>query len=95
MHYHDGTPVALGDIVEVPVQSGGARAQVVMLDETYEHLNIERGFLSSVKTDRVLRQGSVVIEWLGENPFAHAHPKYAPVGKYMFIDIDEHVIHTG
>lgn len=93
MRYYDGTAVTLGDIVQVPIPSGSGRARVVMLGETYEHLDIDPGFLSWVKSDRVLRQGAVVIEWLGENPFAHDDPKYAPVGNYMFTDIDEHVVH--
>ena len=92
MRYHDGSPVALGDVVDVPVPSGTARARVVMLGETYEHLGLDPGFLSWVKTDRVLRHGAVVIEWLGENPFAHDDPRYAPVGNYMFTDVDEFVV---
>lgn len=55
MHYHDGSPVALGDLVDVPIPSGTARARVVMLGETYEHLDIDPGFLSWIKADRVLR----------------------------------------
>jgi hypothetical protein len=91
MRYHDGSQVALGDLVEVPIPSGSARGRVVMLGDTYEHADIEPGFLSWVKSDRVLREDSVVIEWVGENPFAHNDPKYAPVGNYMFTAIDEDV----
>jgi hypothetical protein len=92
MLYHDGSPVRLGDVVDVPVATGIARARVVMLGDTYEHLQVEPGFLSWVKTDRILRSTAVVIEWLGDNPFAHNDPQYASVGNYMFTDVDEHVV---
>lgn len=92
MRYYDGSPVALGDVVDVPVPSGTARARVVMLGDTYEHLHLDQGFLSWVKTDRVLRPTTIIIEWLGENPFAHDDPQYAPVGRYMFTDVDEFVV---
>jgi hypothetical protein len=91
MRYHNGSQVALGDLVEVPIPSGTGRARVVMLGDTYEHSDVEPGFLSWVKSERVLREDSVVIEWVGENPFAHNDPKYAPVGNYMFTALDEDV----
>jgi hypothetical protein len=91
VRFHDGRIVALGDLVEVPVPSGTARARVVMLGDTYEHLDIDPGFLSWVETERILRPISVVIQWLSENPLAHDDPKYAPVGNYMFTDVDEWV----
>jgi len=91
MRYSDGSPLALGDVVEVPVPSGTARARIVMLGDTYEHLDIDSKFVLWVKSDRVLRENAVVIEWLGENPFSHDDPEYAPVGNYMFTDVDEHV----
>lgn len=94
MRYHDGSPVALGDFVEVPIPIGTARARIVMLGDTYEHLELDAGFLSWVKTERILRESAVVIEWLCENPFAHDDPNYAPVGNYMFTDVDENVVHV-
>ena len=94
MHYHDGSLVRLGDLVDVPVPAGTARARVVMLGDTYEHLNVEANFLSWVNAERILRNIAVVIEWIGENPFAHDDPQYAPVGNYMFTDVDEHVVHA-
>jgi len=94
MHYHDGSLVRLGDLVDVPVPAGTARARVVMLGDTYEHLNVEANFLSWVNAERILRNTAVVIEWIGENPFAHDDPQYAPVGNYMFTDVDEHVVHA-
>ena len=92
MKYHDGTTVSLGDVVSVPIPSGTAEARVVMLGDSYEHLEIDSGFLAWVQRDKVLTASSVVIEWLGDNPFAHDNPEYAPVGNYMFSAIDEHVV---
>lgn len=88
MQYYDGSLVTLGDIVFVPVPSGTARAHVVMLSETYEHLDIEAQFLSWVKKEKVLEFMSVVIEWLEVNPVEHNDTRFAPVGNYMFSSLD-------
>jgi hypothetical protein len=89
MKYHDGSTITLGDLVTVPVPSGAAKARVVMLGDTYEHLGIDPSFLSWVKSEKVLKNTAVVIEWIGDNPFAHDDPQYAPVGNYMFSPADE------
>jgi hypothetical protein len=91
MKYQDGSTVNLGDIVRVPVPGGTARARVVMLGDTYHHLNLDESFLSWVKEERKLGATSIVLEWLGSNPFSHNDPRYAPVGNYMFSPVDEHV----
>ena len=91
MKYHDGSTVRLGDVVTVPVPDGTAKARVVMLGETYEHLDIDRGFIDWVKKDKVLEATSIVVEWLGANPYAHDDPRYAPVGNYMFSPLDDSV----
>lgn len=91
MNYHDGSTVQLGDIVKVPIPKGTAKARVVMLGDTYEHLDIDTQFITWVKADKVLKPGCVVIEWIEDNPFAHSDPRYAPVGQYMFSALDEWV----
>ena len=91
MNYSDGTPAQLGDIVRVPIPNGSARARIVMLGATYQHLDIDPGFVSWVTSDKVLRVDSVVIQWLDANPFAHDDPRYAPVGNFMFTPLDEFV----
>ena len=91
MKYHDGSNVRLGDVVRVPVPSGSAKARVVMLGATYEHLDIDEQFLSWVKRDKVLKPDAIVVEWIDANPLAHNDPKYAPVGNYMFSPLDEWV----
>jgi hypothetical protein len=92
MKYADGANIRLGDVVSVPVPAGTANARVVMLGDTYEHLDIDQAFLRWVKSDKVLASTSVVVQWLGANPFAHDDPKYAPVGDYMFSPADEHLV---
>jgi hypothetical protein len=89
--YHDGSAISLGDIVTVSIPNGTAKARVVMLGDTYEHLDIDRQFVEWVERDRVLEASSVVVEWLGANPFAHEDSRYAPVGNYMFCPVDEHL----
>ena len=89
MRYHDGSAISLGDLVTIPIPSGVAKARVVMLGDTYEHLDIDAQFLSWVKTEKILKDTAVVIEWIGDNPFAHSDPQYAPVGNYMFSPVDE------
>jgi hypothetical protein len=91
MTYYDGSAISLGDIVSVPIPGGTARARVVMLGDSYEHSNIDEQFVSWVKRDKVLEPSSVVVEWLGPNPFAHNDPRYSPVGNYMFCQADEHL----
>jgi hypothetical protein len=91
MRYHDGSTVALGDIVNVPVPEGTAKARVVMLGETYEHLDIDPGFIEWVQRDKVLKPSAIVVEWVDANPLAHDNPRYAPVGTYMFSPLDEWV----
>jgi len=91
MNYHDGSTVRLGDVVKVPIPKGTGRARVVMLGDTYEHLEIDSQFISWVKTDKMLKADSIVIEWLEDNPFAHDDSQYAPVGQYMFSALDEWV----
>lgn len=92
MQYTDGSPIALGDIVTVPIPSGVAKARVVMLGGSYAHLDIDSRFVEWVKKDQALDRGSVVIEWLNGNPFAHDDPKHAPVGNYMFSPVDQYLL---
>ncbi len=89
MKYHDGLTISLGDVVVVPVPGGVAKARVVMLGDTYEHLDIDKLFLAWVIGDRVLEASSIIVEWLGGNPFAHKDSRYAPVGNRMFLPVDE------
>ena len=92
MKYADGVIIRLGDVVSVPVPAGTASARVVMLGDNYEHLDIDPAFLRWVMAEKVLASTSVVIQWLGANPFAHDDPKYAPVGDYMFSPADQHLV---
>ena len=55
MKYFDCSTVSLGDIVNVPVPSGNSKAQVVMIGDTQEHLAIDEGFLTWVKSEKLVR----------------------------------------
>ena len=88
MLYHDGTTARLGDVIEVGMAAGTIRARIVMLGDTYEHVDIDRDFLSWVKTERKLSPNEIVVEWIDANPFAHNDPQYAPVGDYAFLSLD-------
>ena len=88
MQYHDGTTASLGDVVDVGMAAGTARARIVMLGDTYEHLDIDRDFLSWVTTERKLSPNEIVVEWIEANPLAHNDPHYAPVGNYLFLSLD-------
>jgi hypothetical protein len=88
MNYHDGSPVKLGDIVAIPMSGGSARARVVMLGDTREHLKIDQGFLEWAEGENLLDASHVIVEWIDENPLAHNDPQYAPVGNYMFTALD-------
>jgi hypothetical protein len=92
MQYFDGTEVQLGDVVGLSLPSGAQAARVVMLGDSHAHLALETTFLGWVSASRVLRPDSVVVEWLGSNPFAHDDPAFAPVGNYMFVAVDEYLV---
>jgi hypothetical protein len=90
MNYYDGSPARLGDIVRVPISpTETARARIVMIGDTYEHLDIDPEFVAWVKSDKVLRPDSIVVEWLDANPLAHNDPRYAPVGNFHFTPLDD------
>jgi len=91
MHYDDGLKVQLGDIVSLPTPEGDKEARVVMLGDSREHLNIDPDFFRWVIRDNILASTSVFVEWLGENPFDHEDPQFAPVGNYMSSTVDEDV----
>ena len=88
MTYHDGSTISLGDVVRVAIPGGTARARVVMLGDSYQHLDIDKKFLAWIERDRVLEPSNVIVEWLDKNPFAHDDPRFAPVGNYMFSPTD-------
>jgi hypothetical protein len=89
MKYHDGSTISLGDTVTVSAPGGTARGRVVMLGDSYEHLDIDEQFLRWVKLEKVLDSSFIVIEWVDTNPFAHDDPRYATIGNYMFVQADE------
>ena len=89
MKYRDDQEIMLGDIVELSMLNGKEIAKVVMLGESYLHLELEASFESWVKRDRILDQDSIVVEWVNENPLAHNNPAFAPVGNYIFTGISE------
>ncbi|MDB5805164.1 MAG: hypothetical protein JWN73_2486 [Betaproteobacteria bacterium] len=91
MKYHDGQEVCLGDRVTVPVPSGSAKARIVMLGDTYEHLDVDPDTLDWINRDKVLKPDAVLIEWIDSNPFSHDDPKFAPVANQMFTVLDEFV----
>ena len=103
MKYPDGSLVKLGDIVTIPLPDSSvkgrvimvsAKARVVMLGDTREHLDIEKSFLDWVESDKKLLEPSyVVVEWIDRNPLAHDDPQYAPAGNYMFTQLDECITH--
>jgi hypothetical protein len=94
MKYHDGFPAKLGDIVIIPLRDSSAKARIVMLGDTREHLDIDKEFLDWVENDKSLLEPSyVIVEWVDRNPLAHNDPKYAPVGNYLFTKLDECVSH--
>lgn len=88
MKYHDGSLAKLGDIVVVQIADRRAKARVVFLGGTREHLSLDDDFVEWVDREELLDPSQVVLEWIETNPFAHADPRYAPVGNYMFTRLD-------
>jgi hypothetical protein len=67
----------------VPVPSGNQRGKVIFLGETYEHSTLEESFTKWVKESKHLRQDSIYVEWVNQNPLEHSDENYAPVGNRM------------
>lgn len=72
----------MGDLIDVGMPAGPVRARIVMLGDIYQHLDIDRDFLSWVKTERKLSLNEIVVEWIEANPLAHDDPQYGPVRNY-------------
>jgi hypothetical protein len=89
MKYSNGSPVRLGDIVTIRLADGNAKARVVMLGDTGEHLDVDEQFVDWVESEKLLEPEQVVVAWIDRNPFAHNDPQYAPVGNYMFTGLDD------
>ena len=83
MLYEDGSPVGLGDIIEIDMPGGTEVARVVMLGDTLAHLDIDAEFREWVVREKILGADQVVVEWANANPLAHNDPSYAPAGDYM------------
>jgi hypothetical protein len=84
MKYECGTDVMLGD--EVMVQYGPNRealARVVAIGADMAIAEIDQAFYSWAKSESIINNDSVVVEWIGPNPFAHDSPNCSPVGNYM------------
>lgn len=91
MRYTNGTEIRLGDIVFLDVPDGYHQAKVVMLGDTGAHLEIDQEFLEWAQQESLISKSTIVVEWVGDNPFKHNNTKYAPVGNYMFTGIDEYI----
>lgn len=91
MKYSDGTEVALGDAVQIPMQDGVSSARVVMLGDTLEHAGLDEEFRRWVQAESLLDADAVVVEWVAGNPLAHNDPNYASVGNDMFTRLDDWV----
>ena len=74
----------LGDEILVqygPGEESLARVVAIGLNQAAE--NIDQSFYKWAKSEGIIEEGSVVVEWLQTNPLAHTDPKLAPVGPYM------------
>jgi hypothetical protein len=84
MRYECGTEVMLGDVIMVgcgPDQETLARIVAIGTDFVID--GIDQEFYSWAKSEGIINEETVVIEWLGVNPLEHNDLNYAPVGNYM------------
>lgn len=91
MKYSNGIKIKLGDKVKLIMPAGNEIAKIVMLGSNYKHLELESNFKVWVLENRILKKDSIVVEWIGENPLEHNHPKYSPVGNYMTTAISDDI----
>ncbi len=91
MKYADGSTVSLGDIVSLPLHDGSHEAKIVILGDTFEHLDLEYSFVNWVRDDEVIDDHSIGVRILGPNPLEHNDPNFAPVGDIIFTSLDEDI----
>ena len=74
----------LGD--EIMVQYGPGQeslARIVAIGTDLVIDEIDQGFYSWAKSESIIDENTVTVEWVDANPLAHNDPNYAPVGNYM------------
>ena len=84
MKYECGTDVMLGD--EIMVQYGPGQeslARIVAIGTDLVIDEIDQGFYSWAKSESIIDENTVTVEWVDANPLVHNDPNYAPVGNYM------------
>jgi hypothetical protein len=84
MRYPCGTEVMLGD--EIMVRSGPdleSLARVVAIGVDQAVPEIDSRFYRWARDEGILKEESIVVEWLGANPLETNDPAHAPVGNYM------------
>ncbi|MBU1044808.1 MAG: hypothetical protein KJ915_10480 [Candidatus Omnitrophica bacterium] len=87
MKYKCGKDVNLSDIIMVecgPDQKSLARVVAIGLDLAID--KIDKKFYSWAKSEKIINENTVVVEWIDTNPLAHDDPNYAPIGNYMTLD---------
>ena len=91
MKYADGTTISLGDIVSLTLHDGVHEARVILLGDTFEHLDLELSFVKWVREDEVIDEGSIAVRMLGLKPFGHGDPRNDPMGDVIFTPVDEDI----
>lgn len=91
MKYNCGTEVMLGDIL---LTSHGenleSETRVVGIGTQSFSPSIDSQFIQWAIGDNLIKDNTVIIEWVGENPYAHNDLKFAPVGNQVFLDDVSH-----
>lgn len=75
----------------VPVHVGPRDGRIVMLGDTFEHLDLDPDFVAWVKKEKLIDSTGVAVQWIGDNPLAHNDPRHAPFGDIMFTSLDEDI----
>jgi hypothetical protein len=88
MNYHDGSPARLGDIVAVRLADRTAKARVVLLGDTRQHLDVDAEFVEWAESEKLLAPSQVVVEWIDQNLLVNDDSQDAPIGNYMFTGLD-------
>lgn len=84
MKYECGTEVKLGDEIMSGYGPGKeSLAKVVAIGTDLVIDEIDQDFYSWARTEGIIDNETVVIEWLESNPLEHNDPKYSQVGNYM------------
>lgn len=83
MKYEDGQIVRLGDIVDIELGDAVHRAKVVLLGDTGQYSDLDENTAKWAIESGHVEKANIMTAFVGENPFEHNDPRYAPMSNSL------------